>query len=376
MTPLPHPDGRRPVILIAGGGVAAVETLLALHALAGDRVELRLVSASPWFTYRPLAVEEAFGRGPAPKFSLKEICDEHAVELHDGTVVQVAPEHGHVFTHDGAIFSYDALVIAVGAQRHAWLHEAATLYGPGCTDRIAGYLREARSGEIGSIGCVVPANTSWSLPLYELALLTRMWARRQNVDLAVKLMTPEARPLEVFGGQASDAVGELLDQEGVELHLGAEVALESAATIDADRLITLPRLTGPAIRGLATDDEGFVRVDQSGRMAGQENIYAAGDGTTAPIKQGGLASQQADTVAEHLAARLGAISHHAPVQGTLRAVLLTGEEPLYLRADVDLGGGSSRAARHPLWWPPAKVAASYLSDYLYERGPVGDPANV
>jgi len=51
MQKLPHPSGRRPVILIAGGGVAAVETVLALRALAGDRVDLRLVSASPWFTY-------------------------------------------------------------------------------------------------------------------------------------------------------------------------------------------------------------------------------------------------------------------------------------------------------------------------------------
>lgn len=375
MQKLPHPSGRRPVILIAGGGVAAVETVLALRALAGDRVDLRLVSASPWFTYRPLAVEEAFGRGPAPKFSLKNICEEHAVELHQGAVVQVAPEHGHVFTHDGATLNYDALVIAVGAERHSWLHEAATLYGPGCTDRIAGYLRRAQGGDVRSVGCVVPPNTTWSLPLYEVALLTRMWARRHDIDLTVKIFTPEACPLEVFGGQASEAVSEVLAQHDVEVHLNSELSASDAAAVDADGLVTLARLTGPAIRGLAADDDGFIRVDHTGRVAGEENIYAAGDGTTAPIKQGGLAAQQADTVAEGLAARAGATFTRSPLQGTLRAVLLTGEEPLYLRADVDVGGASSRAARHPLWWPPDKVAATYLSDYLYERGSLDDPVN-
>ncbi len=96
-------------------------------------------------------------------------------------------------------------------------------------------------------------------------------------------------------------------------------------------------------------------------------MYAAGDGTDAAIKQGGLASQQADTVAEHLAARAGADLEPAPYHPILRAVLLTGAEPMYLRSDMDAEGQTARTAPHPLWWPPAKVAAGYASDYLFDR---------
>ena len=45
-------------VVIGGGGVAGLEALLALHALAGDRVQLTLVAPDPDFAYRPLAVAE------------------------------------------------------------------------------------------------------------------------------------------------------------------------------------------------------------------------------------------------------------------------------------------------------------------------------
>ena len=45
-------------VLIAGGGVAAIEAMLALHALAEDRVEIELLGAEPHFWCRPLSVAE------------------------------------------------------------------------------------------------------------------------------------------------------------------------------------------------------------------------------------------------------------------------------------------------------------------------------
>ena len=57
MTHAPHR------VVVAGGGVAGLEALLALHALAGDKVDLTLVSPTPDFVYRPLAVAEPFALG-------------------------------------------------------------------------------------------------------------------------------------------------------------------------------------------------------------------------------------------------------------------------------------------------------------------------
>jgi sulfide:quinone oxidoreductase len=54
-------DRRRLRVVIAGGGVAAPETLLAPRALVGHRVEITLISPEREFLYRPVTVAEAFG---------------------------------------------------------------------------------------------------------------------------------------------------------------------------------------------------------------------------------------------------------------------------------------------------------------------------
>ena len=50
-------------IVIAGGGVAALEAALTLRELAEDRVTVEIVAPEPRFWYRPLAVVEPFGLG-------------------------------------------------------------------------------------------------------------------------------------------------------------------------------------------------------------------------------------------------------------------------------------------------------------------------
>jgi sulfide:quinone oxidoreductase len=48
-------------VLVAGGGVAALETVLALRSLAQDRVQVTLLAPERDFVYRPLTVSEPFG---------------------------------------------------------------------------------------------------------------------------------------------------------------------------------------------------------------------------------------------------------------------------------------------------------------------------
>ena len=60
-------------VLIAGGGVAALEAALALQALAEERVSVELLAPEPHFWYRPLSVAEPFGLGEAQRFELSEL---------------------------------------------------------------------------------------------------------------------------------------------------------------------------------------------------------------------------------------------------------------------------------------------------------------
>ena len=76
--------------------------------------------------------------------------------------------------------------------------------------------------------------------------------------------------------------------------------------LEVDRVVALPLLHGPQLAGApAESDYGFIPVDVHGRVKGLQNVYAAGDSTNFPIKQGGLATQQADAVASHLGLAAG-----------------------------------------------------------------------
>jgi sulfide:quinone oxidoreductase len=63
----------RPKILIAGGGVAALEALLALHELVGRRVRLELLAPGMEFLNRPASVAEPFGLGGPARVAFADV---------------------------------------------------------------------------------------------------------------------------------------------------------------------------------------------------------------------------------------------------------------------------------------------------------------
>ncbi len=142
-----------------------------------------------------------------------------------------------------------------------------------------------------------------------------------------------------------------------------------------DRIVTEPRLVGPRLRGIACEHDGFIQTDAHGRVAGLDDVFAAGDATAFPIKQGGLAAQQADAVAEAIAASAGADVEPQPFRPILRGLLLTGELARYLRSDISgRAGDDSVISEEALWWPPDKIAGRYLAPYLSSQ--VGDALDV
>jgi sulfide:quinone oxidoreductase len=127
----------------------------------------------------------------------------------------------------------------------------------------------------------------------------------------------------------------------------------------------LPRLVGPPIRGLPHDRDGFIPVDDHGRVEGVDRVWAAGDCTTFPVKQGGIAAQQADAVAAAIVAKASAGPEPAPSRLVLRGMLLTGRAPAWLRASIAEGRATdSVTAGNALWWPPAKIAGDRLAPAL------------
>ena len=371
-------------VLIAGGGVAALEAALALRALAEDRVSVELLAPEPHFWYRPLAVAEPFALGEVRHFELSKLASDAGATFSPGALVSVDAARRLAYGSPGGAISYDALLIACGAVPKPAVDGALTFRGPADSAIIEQLLREIETGEVHRVAFAVPAGAVWSLPAYELALMTASWlATRGITGVELTLVTPETEPLHLFGREASDAVRALLEERGIAVHTRAdpaeardgELLLVADGIVVADRVVALPRLQGPRIGGIPQTFEGFIPVDVYGRVHGVANVYAAGDITTFPVKQGGIAAQQADAAAETIAAEAGVELMPSPFRPILRGLLLTGAEPRYLRGELAGGAGeASQASAEPLWWPPAKIVGRHLAPFLAGLVGAGGPA--
>jgi sulfide:quinone oxidoreductase len=361
-------------VVIAGGGVAAVEAALALRDLAGERVALKLMAPNAEFSYRPMTVCEPFGYEQADSYPLAQVAADVGAEL-------IVEEFGWVdtgerlaYTTSGVAVPYDALLLAVGAHIKEAFPHVVTIDDGRMDELLHGVVQDVEEGYVKRIAFVAPARLAWPLPLYELALMTAARAYDMNVAVKLTLVTAEAAPLAVFGAQASAAVAELLADAGVETITGAYAQVDQVGevhlqpgnrTVGADRIIALPELFGPAVRGLPASEHGFIPVDQHCRVPGVERVWAAGDAIDFAVKQGGIASQQADAAAEQIASLAGAPLTPTPFQPEIRGILLTGRKPRYLTARLS-GSMSfdSQITDQPTWTPVAKISARYLAPYL------------
>lgn len=376
-------------VLIAGSGVAAVEAVLALRHLAGRTFDLELVAPAHTLEDRPASVAAPFGLGARSPIDLTELARRYDVTLVEGTLAHVDTDTCTVRLAGGAVHPYDYLLIAVGARPVDALEGALTFRGPADVAMVEWVLQEAARGHRSRIAVVVPTSTTWTLPAYELAIMAAAELRTHGAaEAVVRLLTPEREPMWIFGDAPAAAMRTLLEERGVELQTEARAVraaesmlwLESGDAIAADTVISLPKLEGPGIAGLPADADGFIPTDAHGCVAGAPHVFAAGDATTFPVKQGGLATQQADAAAESIAQELGAPVTPSAFAPVLRGVLLTGGAPLYLRAELDRSGrrrsvSTTRSRMHgdissrALWWPPGKVAGRYLAPYLSTARP-------
>jgi sulfide:quinone oxidoreductase len=360
-------------VLVAGGGVAGLETLLALRHLAGERVERTLLTPEAEFAYRPMAVAEPFARGSARRHRLDAIAHDLGAKLVSGMLAEVDDDTRSVRTRAGERLTYDALVVAVGATSEPAFPHVVTWTPESDPEVFGGLLRDIEEGYTKHVGFVIPFGVAWPLPAYELALMTAWEAHSMGIDgLRVTVYTPESAPLEMFGAAATAALLEDLAAAQVDVHTDARVTRDATghmvvepggAPVAAERIVTLPRAVGPRLAGVANDLRGFIRCDAHGKVYGSATVWAAGDAIAFAIKQGGLAAQQADAAAEAIAARAGADLEPQPFHPVLRGVLLTGRGQAWMRN----GDGHSAAQRHALFWPPTKIAGRYLSPYLAER---------
>jgi sulfide:quinone oxidoreductase len=361
-----------PRIVIAGGGIAGLEALIALHSHLGRHAEIELLEANTDLVERQRAVSEPFGGKPARHFDLVRIAADHGAHLRPDRLASVDPDQRQVRTVRGDTLDYDALLVAVGATSDTAIPGALTFCGPRDVAAFSALLDDLDAGRVCRVAFAVPTSVSWALPLYELALMTGEHVRAKGLqDVALVVVTPEHSPLDAFGVRIASHVWSLLAERGIAARTDTAplragpggLVVAHGDPVQVERIVSLPRLSGPWIGGLPHDEQGFLATDAHGAVLGIDAVWAAGDGTAFPLKQGGLAAQQAAAAAAAIASSLGADVRPQPFRPVLRGLLLDPAGPRFL----DSTRGDMPTT--PLWWPPTKVAAPHLGNYLAPGAP-------
>ncbi len=371
-------------VVIVGGGVAALEAALALADLAPGRIDVSVIAPDAEFVYRPMAVREPFAYGAAHRYPLAPIVHDAGATLITDKLAWVDRTTRTIHTEAGESLEYDALLLALGASINKRYTHALTIDDRDLDETMHGLIQDIEGGYVHKLAFVAPGRIAWPLPLYEMALMTAGRAYDMGIELQTTIVTPEDSPLAIFGSTASDAIAELLDRAKVQTITSAYAEVPSSGEVaispgerhlKVDRVIALPELSGPAIRGVPLGEHGFIPVDLHCRVRDGEHIYAAGDATDFPVKQGGIGAQQADVAAQSIAALAGASvtpEHFKPV---IHGMLLTNDTPRYLTAHITGGqGSSSEITDTPTSSSPPKIAAKYLAPYLQKRDREGAPA--
>lgn len=365
-------------VLIVGGGVGSIEAALALKDLAGKRAQVEICAGRGDFVYRPFAVGEPYGASRVIRYDLGELAELSGAEFRLDNVASIDTAAQRATTHDGEEIPYDYLIAAPGARLLWSVPGAATFWGVADEGEVQEIVSRLRHGQLRHLVFTMPGSLGWALPAYELALLAATEMRRSGVSgTRLTIVTPEDGPLLIFGRRASEQVAELLAGQGIEVITGTHpvkyeeglLSIVPGNEIEVDAVIALPRLEGRHIEGLPYDQSGFIPVDDHARVPGLTRTFAVGDVTNFPVKQGGIATQQADVAAAAIAAELGCEVEAKPLDPVLRGVLWTGAKPRYLFGWLAGGHGETSVASERPPWPvdnPSKLIGRYLTPFLSE----------
>jgi sulfide:quinone oxidoreductase len=368
----------RPHVVVAGAGIAGLEFSMALADLAGSRVRISVVAPEADFVLKPLVVREPFGGPGLERHRLSPLLEGIGAEQVLDAVTRVDTDRRTVTLRGARSLSYDFLAVCIGGLARPAYANATTFWSTSGHLPVGKLLERAVGSASETLAIVIPPATSWPLPAYELALMLRSYGEDAGLEPRIVVLTPEPSPLAIFGSDASAAVAGRLAARRIEVETetaveedGRQLRRGDDGPLEAGAVIALPRIDGPAIPGLPASSDGFIRIDEHCRAIGTEGVYAAGDGTTFPIKQGGIAAQQADVAAEHVAAAVGANVEPRPFHPVLRGELLTGEDSIKLLHDV-AEGDEGFVSPDYLWWPRLKVGGRYLSAWLAGTAPRSD----
>src|SRR5215217_135496 len=360
-------------ILILGGGFGGVVAAERLTEQLGDEHQITLVSRSRQFVFYPALVRLAFGRAEAAgvSFDLRHTMLNRRINFIEAEVAHIDPFERNVTIAHGEVegrVPYDYLVFALGRRL--------------ATERITGFYEHAHHllnvDKAISFGKAVKkfhegravfgqcAGARLPVPVYEsaFALARRLEEQGERERVRITVVSPTTLESEFGDTAAALTLKKALDAHQIEFLPNVSIdsltrnsaMTKSGDAMDFDLLMLVPPFRGSSAASYLgiTNEEGYIHVDSTMRVAGLERIYAVGDCTKFDgPKMGHMAVRQADIAATNLAAEIderGPVSHY---QHEMRFVIdEIGNDSLYLHKD--LAANEPVTVRQGRFWSWAK----------------------
>jgi sulfide:quinone oxidoreductase len=232
---------------------------------------------------------------------------------------------------------------------------------------------------------VVPPNTTWPGPAYEVALMLDMWLRGREVRHQVEITFATAE--RSFGEGMGPMLHRVLADQFVVRDIAAstdrvvtEICEQHTCFADGtkvghDAVIAVPP-QGPALRidGLPADDRGFLRCrPETGSVIGHDEIFAPGDAGDFPVKQAVLALTQAATVASTIAGGIRGAVTESIIEPTALCTLDTLDRAIVAMAPLTATGGIRVDQDRVAAGVPWRTAKHALGLYVTRRYRAGRP---
>lgn len=342
-------------ILVLGGGFGGVVTAERLAEQLGDDHQITLVSRSRRFVFYPALVKLAFGKCTTKdiSFDLRHAMLDRRVNFIEAEVARIDPFDRKVTIAHGEVegkLPYDYLVFALGRRlateritgfyehaHHLLNVDKAIQFG-----KAVSYFHEGHA-VIGQC-----AGTRLPVPVYEtaFALARHLEEKGERDRVKITVVSPGEFGSELGDYDTAVRLNKALIANRIEIVSNFPISSVTAnsivtatgETINHDLLMLLPPFRGSSAASYVgvTDSEGYITVDPTMRVIGQERMYAVGDCVNFEgPKLGHLATRQGEVAAANLAAE---IDGHEPVARYAHEIKLVideaGANSLYLRKNL------------------------------------------
>ncbi|HZN08230.1 MAG TPA: FAD-dependent oxidoreductase [Pyrinomonadaceae bacterium] len=362
-------------VLILGGGFGGVVAAERLGQALGDEHQITLVSRSRQFIFYPSLVRLAFGKcGPEDvSFDLRRTLLNRRVNFVEAEVARLDPFDRKVTIAHGEIegkLPYDYLIFALGRRLateriNGFYEHAHHLLN---VDKAIKFGRAVSKFEEGRAVFGQCPGARLPVPIYEsafaLARLLEENGKRERVRIS--LVNPSTIESEFGDSIAAAALKRALATRGIELLENVSinsltrdaVTAISGDVISFDLLMLAPPFRGSSVASYTgiTDDDNYIHVERTMRVAGLDRMYAVGDCVNFDgPKMGHMAVRQGEVAAVNLAAEIEGREPLAHYSHEMRTVIDDlGSDSIYLRKD--LWADEPASVRQGGFWTWAKRA--------------------